>query len=188
MAEEVSKNTIKLLIEGRLPWEETKKLLRMPHREQARFWKYLEVLQEKVQWKDMILLPLTDHLFIARKPNGSRVAKCSCGHEFGDYRVNWKFGCDVYVRKTAEEFAKVYTIDPCPIDPDLVEIREFYCPACSTLLAVENVPPGYPPLFDMLPDLDTFYREWLGRPLEDEDPNWFQDKTAELLSHWSAGE
>jgi len=187
MAEEVvSKDTLKSLVEGKLPWEEVKKLLRMPHKEDTRFWTYLEILQEKVPWKEKILLPLTDHLFIVRKEDGARVVKCSCGQEFGDYRVNWKFSCDVYVRKTTEEFTEVYTIDPCPIDPDLVEIREYYCPTCSTQLAVENVPPGYPPLFDMLPDLDTFYREWLGRPLEDESPDWFQDKTGELLSEWSA--
>ena len=186
MPEEVSKENLKSLVEGKLPWEEVKKLLRMPHKEETRFWKYLEIMQEKVPWKEKILLPLTDHLYIVRKEDGARVVKCDCGHEFGGYRINWKFNCDVYVRKTTEEFKEVYTIDPCPIDPDLVEVREYYCPTCSTLLAVENVPPGYPPLFDMLPDLDTFYREWLGRPLEDENLEWFQDKTAELLSKWSA--
>lgn len=186
MPEEVSKETLELLVDGKLPWEEVKKLLRMHDKGETRFWNYLEILQERVPWKEKMLLPLTDHLYIVRKEDGSRVVKCGCGHEYGDYRINWKFGCDVYVRKSTEEFAEVYTIDPCPIDPQLVEIREYYCPTCSTQLAVENVPPGYPPLFDMLPDLDTFYREWLGRPLEDESPDWFRDRTAELLSEWSA--
>lgn len=186
MPEEVSKETLELLVDGKLPWEEVKKLLRMHNKGETRFWNYLEILQERVPWKEKMLLPLTDHLYIVRKEDGSRVVKCGCGHEYGDYRINWKFGCDVYVRKSTEEFAEVYTIDPCPIDPQLVEIREYYCPTCSTQLAVENVPPGYPPLFDMLPDLDTFYREWLGRPLQDESPDWFRDRTAELLSEWSA--
>lgn len=186
MPEKVSKESLKLLVEGKLPWEEVKKLLRMPHKDPDRFWKYLEILQEKVPWKEKILLPLTDHLYIVRKEDGARVVKCNCGHEFGDYRINWKFNCDVYVRKTTEEFAEVYTTESAWPNPDLVEIREYYCPGCSTLLAVENLPPGYPPLFDMLPDLDTFYREWMGRPLEDERAEWFQDKTSELLSKWSA--
>jgi len=185
MPEEVSKETLRSLVEGKLPWEEVKKLLRMPHKEESRFWKFLEIMQEKVPWKERILLPLTDHLYIVRKEGGARVVKCDCGHELGDYRINWKFNCEVYVRKTREEFAEVYTIEPMVVDPDLVEVREYYCPGCSTLLAVENVPPGYPPMFDMLPDLDTFYREWLGRPLEDESPEWFQDRTAELLSKWA---
>jgi acetone carboxylase gamma subunit len=27
------------------------------------------------------------------------------------------------------------------------------------------VPPGYPVVFDFLPDLETFYRDWLDREL-----------------------
>ena len=50
-------------------------------------------------------------------------------------------------------------------DPEWMELREFFCPGCSSLLEVEAVPPGYPLLFDFQPDLETFYREWLGREL-----------------------
>ena len=52
-------------------------------------------------------------------------------------------------------------------DPDWNEIREYYDPVSHTLLDVESVPPGYPPIHDFLPDLETFYRDWLGRPLEE---------------------
>jgi acetone carboxylase gamma subunit len=45
-----------------------------------------------------------------------------------------------------------------------MELREFYCPGCFTLLEVEAVPPGYPVLFDFQPDIEGFY-EWLGLPL-----------------------
>ncbi|MFA4837833.1 MAG: acetone carboxylase subunit gamma, partial [Dehalococcoidia bacterium] len=68
-----------------------------------------------------------------------------------------------------------------------VEMREFYCPGCLAQLAVEVLPKGYPPLFDMLPDLDTFYREWLGKPLPDERPDWFQDKSPDLIAQWAKG-
>ena len=51
-----------------------------------------------------------------------------------------------------------------PLDPDprvhLPRLRE-------SQLEVEAVPRGCPPDFDFLPDLDTFYSEWLGRPLPD---------------------
>jgi acetone carboxylase gamma subunit len=50
-------------------------------------------------------------------------------------------------------------------------------------LEVEAVPRGCPPDFDFLPDLDTFYREWLGRPLPDEQE--FKDKTLEVVREWS---
>ena len=56
MTEEVSKETLSSLVEGKLPWEEVKKLLRMPHKGEKRFWTYLEVLQDKVPWKEKILL------------------------------------------------------------------------------------------------------------------------------------
>ncbi|MHB8896892.1 MAG: acetone carboxylase subunit gamma, partial [Candidatus Geothermincolia bacterium] len=36
---------------------------------------------------------------------------------------------------------------------------------CVTQLEVEAVPPGYPVIFDFQPDLDTFYREWLGKEI-----------------------
>jgi acetone carboxylase gamma subunit len=34
-----------------------------------------------------------------------------------------------------------------------------------TQLEVEAVPPGYPVVFDFLPDIDTFYEKWLGKPV-----------------------
>jgi len=46
-----------------------------------------------------------------------------------------------------------------------MEIREYICPTCATLLEVESVPPGWPVIFDFLPDLESFYEVWLGRPL-----------------------
>ena len=50
-------------------------------------------------------------------------------------------------------------------DPEWMELREYFCPACWCLLEVEAVPPGYPVVFDFLPDLETFYREWLDREI-----------------------
>jgi acetone carboxylase gamma subunit len=52
-------------------------------------------------------------------------------------------------------------------------------------LGVEVVPLGYPVIFEMLPDLDTFYREWLGQPLPDERPDWFQDRTLDVPAQWA---
>jgi acetone carboxylase gamma subunit len=184
----VSKENIRLLVEGKLPWEEVKRLIRLSPKDEDRFWKYLEVLQERVPWKDKILLRISDHLYIVAKKGGGRVVKCDCGQEFGDYRANWKLNCRVYVRKTREEMMEVFSIEEAVPDMDLVELREFYCPGCFAQLGVEIVPRGYPVVFEMLPDLDTFYREWLGKSLEDEQPDWFQDKTLELTSEWAKEE
>ena len=186
-AEVASKENLRLLVEGRLPWEDVKKLCRMSPKEEDRFWKYLDILQEKVPWKEKILLRLSDHLYIVAK-DGKRVVKCDCGQEFGDYRVNWKLSSLVYVRKTREEIDEVYSIElPYP-EVGLAEIREYYCPGCLAQIGMEIAPPGYPPLFEMLPDLDSFYRQWLGKPLPDEHPDWFQDRTLEEISRWAAEE
>jgi acetone carboxylase gamma subunit len=46
-----------------------------------------------------------------------------------------------------------------------MQLREYYDPLSGTLLEVEVVPPGYPIVHDFKPDIDTFYRDWLGRPV-----------------------
>jgi len=182
-----TKDNLRLLVEGKLDWEEVKKALRLRPKDADRFWKYLEVLQARVPWKDKILLRISDHLYIVAKVGGGRIVKCDCGQEFGDYRTNWKLSCRVYARRTAEQMAEVVSTEEAIPNPELVEIREFYCPGCFALLGVEQVPVGYPPIFEMLPDLDTFYREWLGKPLPDERPDWFQDRTLEKPAQWAKG-
>ena len=186
-----TKENFELLIDGKLPWEEVKKAIRLSPKDADRFEKYIAILQKKVAWEDRILLRISDHLYIVAKPGedrgitgGDRVVKCDCGQEFGDYRINWKLSCRVYVRATDEAIAEVITIPEARHNTDLVEMREFYCPGCYALLGVEVVPPGYPPIFEMFPDLDSFYREWLGSPLQDERPDWFEEKTSEKPAEW----
>ena len=183
----VTKEMLADLMDGRLADDYVQQLQRMRRKDKDRFWTYLEVLQDRVPWDDRILLRLTDHLYIVRKAEGGRVVKCDCGHEFGDYRVNWKLGCRIRVRRTAAEFEEVYSPAYVIPEPDWMSIREYFCPGCATQLAVEVTPPGYPPLFDMLPDLDSLYRDILGKPLEDESPDWFQDRTNETTLAWAKG-
>ena len=52
-----------------------------------------------------------------------------------------------------------------------MELRELICPGCAALLEVEAVPPGYPLTFDFLPDLETFYSDWLGREIDETAPS-----------------
>lgn len=189
MAEiDVTKEMLADLMDGRLQDDYVQRLQRMRRKDSGRFWTYLEVLQDRVPWDDKILIRLTDHLYVVRKAGGGgRIVKCDCGHEFGDYRVNWKLGCRVRVRRTAAEFEEVYSPPYVIPEPDWMSIREYYCPGCAAQLAVEVTPPGYPPVFDMLPDLDTLYRDILGKPLEDESPDWFRDRTSEVTAAWLEG-
>jgi acetone carboxylase gamma subunit len=50
-------------------------------------------------------------------------------------------------------------------DPEWMEIREFFCPGCYSLLETETIPPGYPIIFNFLPDLEVFYNKWLKKEL-----------------------
>jgi len=93
------------------------------------------------------------------------LTKCECGHSFGDYRKNWKLKAAIIVRDTEESLREIYPNSDLP-DPDWMEIREFICPECGTLHEVEAAAPGYPIVHDFEPDLEGFYRDWLGKPLE----------------------
>jgi acetone carboxylase gamma subunit len=180
----VDKELVRQLVEGSISRDDARRLLKMGRKDPERFITYLEVLQERVPWNDRILLRLTDHLYIVRKENGGRIVKCDCGQEFGDYRSNWKLQAVVRVRTEAKEFQEVYyPVSACP-EPEWQEIREFYCPGCALQLAVEVVPPGYPVVFEMLPDLDRFYDEFIGHPLPDASPDWYEDRTQQTTRAW----
>jgi acetone carboxylase gamma subunit len=158
------KKTLERLIGGDLTWNELKPII-SGRKDPDRFDKTLEILQEKVEWKEKIILPLHEHLYIVAK-NDQRIVKCDCGHEFGDYKKNWKIKCRVRVRDTKEEIDELYP-KYMGSDPEWEELREYYCPNCYTLLDVEAVPPGYPTIFNFLPEIDTFYEKWLGRKAPD---------------------
>jgi enoyl-CoA hydratase len=174
------KADIARLMDGVLPWPAVQDMMKSP-KDLDRFDMYVQILSERVDWDDRILLPLTPVLFVVAK-DGSRIVKCRCGHEFGDYRVNWKINSLIHVRDTDESLAEVYEDRDAP-EASWVQLREYICPGCGTQLEVEAVPRGCPPDFDFLPDLDTFYRDWLERPLPDRAE--FKDLTPEVISDWS---
>jgi len=158
----VTTKTIEDMMDGVLPWSETHRIM-SSFKDADRFDKYVSVLQSRVSWDNQIILPLTPHLFIVKKEN-EYIVKCTCSHEFGDYRKNWKTKALIYVRDTEEKLEAVWR-GPRQPDPEKNEVREFYCPGCATQLEVDAVPPGYPILINFLPDLEAFYEEWLDRPL-----------------------
>jgi len=170
---------IEQLIDGRLPWPRVRAIISSP-KDDDRFDKYLEILQGRVPWKERILLPLAEHLYIVEKDD-ERIVKCDCGYEFGDYRVNWKLEALIYVRDTEEKLEEVF-YGPRKPDPDFCDVREYYCPGCGAQLEVETLPVGYPAIFDFLPDLDAFYRDWLGRPLATAKES--KDLTYEVTRKW----
>lgn len=158
------KKTLGRLIDGDLSWDELKPII-AGRKDPNRFDMILEILQERVKWDEKIILPLHEHLYIVSK-EGKRIVKCDCGYEFGNYQENWKTKCRVRVRDIAEEINELYP-KYMGCDPDWMELREYFCPGCFALLDVESVPPGYPTVFNFLPDIDTFYEKWLGKKAPD---------------------
>ena len=174
-----SKDDLRDMYDGVLPWNKTFEIMSKP-KDGDRFDQYIAILQERVSYDEKILMPLGDHLNVVAK-DGERIVKCDCGNEFGDWRKNWKLSALIFSRDDTEKLEEVYPGLKCP-NPDLCEVREFSCPDCGSLLKVEAVPVGYPIIFDVLPDIDSFYRDWLGRPLPDEKE--FKDRTYEVTRGW----
>ena len=160
-----SQAVIRDLVAGALPFNQTRRIM-SAYKDDDRFQKYVAVLQDRVAFKDPILLPVGDHLFICQSSEG-RVTKCECGHSFGDYRKNWKLQAHISVRDSEEALREIYPNSDIP-DPRWMEIREFICPECATLHEVEAAAPGYPIVHDFEPDLEGFYRDWLRQPLPGE--------------------
>jgi acetone carboxylase, gamma subunit len=66
------------------------------------------------------------------------------------------------VRDTVEAMREVFP-KMSHADPEWQELREFCCPSCARQLEVECSTPGYPVVHEFLPDVEGFYRGWLGR-------------------------
>ena len=161
--ETTSAEMTRALIRRELGWEDLLKLMREP-KSPRRFDEMLAAVQEMVPWDEKVLLPLGENLFIVAK-GGKAIIKTSGGAELCAWDENWKMKCRIIVRRTKADFKKVLPAEHLTIDSDLVELREWYCPKSGMLLDVDCVPPTYPVEIDFTPDLETFYTEWLGRPL-----------------------
>ena len=105
---------IRDLIAGQLPWHQTRQIM-SAYKDEGRFLTYLAVLQQRMRWSDRILLPIGPHLFIVQSGD-RRVTKCECGHDFGNYRDNWKLNALIHVRNDREALREIYPSNDIP-DP-----------------------------------------------------------------------
>jgi acetone carboxylase, gamma subunit len=159
----LDRDTLRDLVDEKLPRAQVR-AIQSSYKDADRFDKYVAILQERVAWQDRIVLPFGEHLYVVAKGSGSYVIKCDCGHEFCDHRENWKLEALINVRETEAALREIYP-EKMAGDPQWNALREYFCPGCATLLEVEALPPGYPVVHDFVPDLEGFYREWLGRDL-----------------------
>jgi N-methylhydantoinase B/acetone carboxylase alpha subunit len=130
-----------------------------------RFDKWLALLQERVSYDEPIALPYGEGLNIVRRfSDGELVIRTDAGADLCRADQNWKMHTVMYVRDTNESYREIYPELGHP-DPEWQELREYYCPISGQLLETEAVPPGYPVVHQFLPDIEGFYRGWLGREL-----------------------
>ena len=160
---QTDKDVTRALVRRELAWPDLFKLMREPKSE-TRFDEMVAAMQELVPWKEQILLPLGENLFIVAK-GGRAIIKTMGGAELCAWNENWKMKCRVLIRNTPAALKKLFPNEHLTIDINLVEIREWICPKSGMLLDVDCVPPTYPVEVDFTPDLKGFYEEWLGRKL-----------------------
>jgi acetone carboxylase gamma subunit len=132
------------------------------YKDADRFDKWLAVLQDRVGYDDLIVLPCGEGLNVVRTGAGELSVRCDCGHDFCPPERNWKMEALVHVRDDDASMREIFPA-MAHADPDWMELREFCCPSCARQLEVEAAPPGYPVVHEFLPDIEGFYRGWLER-------------------------
>jgi acetone carboxylase gamma subunit len=89
-----------------------------------------------------------------------------CERDLVGARENYKRGLLVYDRDPREIhlplldpqlYARTYSPDP-----SWCRILEYYCPGCGTMVEVEYLPPGHPPVRDIEFDIDALQRQRQG--------------------------
>ncbi|MCL4286527.1 MAG: hypothetical protein KJ006_02620, partial [Thermoleophilia bacterium] len=154
------RDTLEALLDERLSRRQVRDI-QSGYKDPDRFDKWLSILQERVAYDEPIVLPLGEGLNVVRAA-GELVIRCDCGHRFCRHDRNWKMEAAVFVRDDEEKMGEVFP-KFAGGDPEWVEVREFYCPECARLLECDATTPGYPVTHDFLPDIEGFYRGWLGR-------------------------
>lgn len=151
---------IRDLVEGTIDQDTLHQMLSTP-KDHDRFVKYIAILQEQVPWDEKIILPLGPKLFIVQLGDNRWVVRSWAGHDFCDWRENWKMHAVMRVRDSAEKMEELYPKLMAP-STDWQVIREYFCPKSGDLLDVEAPTPWYPVIHDFEPDIDSFYKDWLG--------------------------
>ncbi|HET7177861.1 MAG TPA: hydantoinase B/oxoprolinase family protein [Solirubrobacterales bacterium] len=158
----LERDTLAALLDEKLSRAEVKEI-QSGYKDPDRFEKWIDVLQERVPYDDPIVLPVGEGLNVVRRAaDGELVIRSDAGHDFCRFDQNWKMHAPIFVRDSDELLEEIYP-PTAHGDPEWMELREFYCPLSGRLLETEPVTPGYPVVHEFLPDVEGFYRGWLGR-------------------------
>ncbi len=157
----LERETLAALLDERLSRREIRGI-QSGYKDPDRFDKWISVLQDRVPYDDPIVLPMGEGLNAVRASDGELAIRCDCGHDFCHPSRNWKMEAVVRIRDTEESLHEIFP-GYAAGDPEWVELRELFCPSCARQLEVDTYTPGYPVVHDFLPDIEGFYRGWLGR-------------------------
>ena len=162
----LDKDTLRDLVDEKLPRGQVR-AIQSGYKDADRFDKYVAILQEQVQ------LGRPDRAAVRRAPVHRRQARrgelrrSSHATAATSSATTARTGSSRRSSTCARPSRSCARSIPDKMhgDPEWNVLREYFCPGCRTLLEVEAVPPGYPPVHDFVPDLEGFYNDWLGRPL-----------------------
>ena len=94
------------LIDGTIDHDTLHQMLSTP-KDPERFRTYLDILQDRVPWSEKIILPLGPKLYIVQQHHTNKwTVRCECGHDFCDWKENWKLFACVAVRDTPEQLSR----------------------------------------------------------------------------------
>ncbi len=162
MAARSSRETLEAMLDEKLSRREVKDI-QSGIKDPDRFDKWVELLQERVDYDEPIVLPCGEGMNVVRGGDGELVIRSDCGHRLLPLGRNWKMRrADIRPRRATSAARDLSRSSPTP-SREWMELREFYCPGCGRQLEVEAAPPGYPVMHEFLPDVEGFYRGWLGR-------------------------
>ena len=78
-----------------------------------------------------------------------------CARELVSARDNYKKGCLVAERDPEEIYPPIFDAAwTLSVSKGYGVFVEFYCPGCGTMIENELLPEGYPPTWDLQPDID----------------------------------
>ena len=93
-----------------------------------RFDKWVELLQERVDYDDPIVLPFGESLnIVRRRSDGELVIRTDGGADLCRWDENWKMHTVMFVRDTDELYREIYPKYGHP-DGEWQELREYYDP------------------------------------------------------------
>jgi acetone carboxylase gamma subunit len=86
-----------------------------------------------------------------------------CERDLFTARDNYKKGCLVYERDPKEIYPPIFDGEfNLSVADGYGLFIEFYCPGCGTMVENELLPEGYPPTYDIEPDVDALKRKVQG--------------------------